>query len=112
MSSGKLAAQSAHAISKALTLHNINDWWSNPTRTVLIMQARDEFHVKNIASYLNERQINTYQIIDEGVNEIEPHSITAMATDVVDKEDENIKTIFSSFKTYRDKYKVILEVNE
>ena len=109
MSPGKLGAQTAHAMAKAMTVHNLNDWWSSPHRTVLVMQARDEMHIRNIGIYLKERGVNVYPIIDEGVNEIDPHVVTAVATDVVDKDLEEVQDIFSTFKTYREKYRIILE---
>lgn len=102
MSPGKVASQAVHAAFKAATLHNLNDWHSAPTQTVLIMEARDEMHIRNIGIYLRDRGVNVYPIIDEGVNEIDPHVVTAVATDVVDKGDERTQEIFSSFKTYRE----------
>lgn len=110
MSPGKLAAQAAHAMAKAMTLHNMNDWWTSPHRTVLIMQARDEIHLRNIGIYLKERDVNVYPIIDEGVNEIDPHVVTAIATDVVDKDLETTQDIFGSFSTYRELIKFSGEI--
>lgn len=102
MSPGKLGAQVGHAVLKAATLHNLNDWHSAPLQTMLIMEARDEMHIRNIGIYLKDRGVNVYPIIDEGVNEIDPHVVTAVATDVVDKDDIDTIDTFSSFKTYRE----------
>lgn len=110
MSAGKLAAQSAHVMAEALTIKNQNDWWSAPQRTVLIMQARNQEHLSNISTYLQKRDITIYPLIDEGINETEPQVMTALATQVVDKDE--VQEIFNTFELYRDKYRVILEVSE
>lgn len=106
MSAGKLAAQAAHAVA----LVPIGKEWQAPHRTILVMQARNEAHIRNIAGYLEQRLVTTYQIIDEGVNEIDSHVVTALATQVVDKADERSEDIFSTFELYRDSVKVTIEV--
>ena len=111
MSPGKMAAQAAHAMSRVPMLRS-QAVWLRPHQTVLVMQARDEQHLNNIEAYLQERSIETYKVIDEGVNEIDPHVATAMATQVVDKDLEDIQDTFSTFKTYREKYRLILERDE
>lgn len=73
------------------------------------MEARDQQHLENIMAYLGERSIETYPVIDEGVNETDPHVMTAVATQIVDKDLPDVVDIFSTFKTYRDNYRVVLE---
>lgn len=107
MSAGKLAAQAAHAVARV----PVGKEWDAPHRTILVMQARDEAHINNIMRYLDERSVKSYAIIDEGVNEIDPHVITALASQVVDKEDENINDTFSTFELYRDTVRISLEVD-
>ena len=104
MSGGKLAAQAVHAalmvaFSNRMSPHS---WTSSIHRTVLIMEARDENHIRNIQDYLIERVVFCQMIIDEGVNEIEPITITALATGILDKDDIDTDEIMSSFKLYKD----------
>jgi len=108
MSAGKLSAQSAHAMAMVDVFYD--NWGKYPHRTILIMEARDEAHINNIEQYLKEREVKTHKIIDEGVNEIDPHSVTALATEVRWK-DEHIDKIMSTFKLYRDKVKLSIEVD-
>lgn len=107
MSAGKLAAQAAHAVA----LVPVGKEWQAPHRTILVMQARDEAHIRNIAKYLAQRGVTAYEVIDEGVNEIEPHVVTALATQVVDKADERNGDIFSTFELYRDRVRLNVEVD-
>lgn len=109
MSVGKIAAQAAHA---AAQVNVETNWLDSAHRTILIMEARDEAHLRNIEEYLNDRSIDTRLVIDEGVNEIEAHVPTALTTSVLDKDDLHIKATFSTFKLYRDKVKVTLEVDK
>ena len=111
MSVGKVAAQAAHAMAMSF-LDRTVDTWHAPQRTVLIMQARDEGHIKNISAYLEGRDIGSWTVIDEGVNEIDSHVITALATEVVDKELEDIQDTFSSFELYRDSVRLKIEVDK
>lgn len=107
MSAGKLAAQVGHAVACV----DINEAWLKPHRTILVMEARDEGHLDNIMRYLADRGVHSHPVIDEGVNEIDPHVKTAVATQVVDKEEPEIQQIFSTFRTYRDKVRVTLEID-
>lgn len=114
MSAGKLAAQASHAIAMVMlkaSNDRCEDWLRAPHRTILVMEARDEQHLNNIYSYLFERSIGCEKIIDEGVNEIDPHVCTAIATDVLDKDDENTKLALSTFKLYRDTIRLKVEVD-
>lgn len=108
MSAGKLGAQAAHAMAHAhLTDTN---WWKKPHRTILIMEARDGEHMNSIQMYLLQREIPCNIVIDEGANEIDPHTPTALSTIVLNKDDAKIKKIMSTFKLYRDPIKVTMEV--
>lgn len=108
MSSGKLAAQSAHAMALVDTSKN---WKTSAHRTILIMQARDDGHIRNISDYMAERGFKSFMVVDEGVNEIEPHTITALATEVVDRELEHTADTFSTFELYKDSVRITLEVD-
>lgn len=106
MSAGKLAAQAAHAVALVPTGKS----WLAPHRTILVMQARDESHIANIKRYLEQRGVSSCEVIDEGVNEVDPHVVTALATQVVDKTEPRNEEIFSTFELYRDSVRVTLEV--
>lgn len=113
MSPGKLTAQGVHAaIMSVIDAHDsARSFWKNAMhRTVLIMQARDETHLKDIQAYLKERKFKTYLIIDEGVNEIDPHVATALATGILNKDDEDVKAALSTFSLYREKIKIVAEI--
>lgn len=114
MSSGKLAAQAAHAaavVFNGSTGKQGEYWRAAPHKTILIMEARDDQHLHNISTYLLQRGINSQRVIDEGSNEVDPHSITALATEVLDKDDESLKQTMSTFKLYRDKLRLVMEVD-
>ena len=115
MSVGKASAQAVHAAMMA-NVDIIDDtqrgeWKKAVHKTVIVLEARDEQHMRNIASYLVERAYAVHYIIDEGVNEILPHTVTAMATTILDKDSEDVEKAFSSFSLYRDVIKVNLEIN-
>lgn len=106
MSVGKASAQTAHAV--AMSLIELNSslykakWVASPQRTVIVLEARNEAHMRSIKDYLSERDIPTSMIIDEGVNEIDPHTPTALATRIMNKDADKTKLALSSFKLYRD----------
>lgn len=107
MSTGKTAAQVAHAAVLAANCANtdpdlVSEWYKGGHYTKLVMEARDEEHLRNIRDYLGDRGFETYSIIDEGRTEISPHTFTALGVEIVDRDDEHTAATFSSFKTYRD----------
>lgn len=107
MSVGKAAAQAAHAAAMVDT----SNWPVHPVRTIIVLEARDEEHMNNIRRYLSERRIDLGTIVDEGANEIQPMSTTAMYSCVLDKNDEDIQKIMSQFKLYRDTIRISMEVD-
>lgn len=109
MSAGKVAAQACHAVSEIP--FQAARWWDEPHRTMLIMEARDEQHIRNIREYLKKRKILCFSVVDEGVNETESHVLTALATEVLDKDDAEVQKVMSTFKLYRDPIKVTMEID-
>lgn len=104
MSVGKAAAQSAHAMAACMTelgLSEQRNWAEANARTVIVLEARDETHMKNIEQYMQDRNIAVHHVIDEGVNEIDPHVYTALVSQVLDKNSETAE-VFKQFKLYRD----------
>lgn len=114
MSVGKAAAQAAHATVMSVIATDGTghmEWLNSPHRTIIVLEARDEAHMKNVRAYLAERKVSSVRIIDEGVNEIDPHVWTALATCILDKDAQYVKDVMSTFKLYRDTVRVTLEVD-
>lgn len=111
MSVGKASAQAAHAACLAVVapVDYADDpdggpwraWWSTGY-TKLVMEARDATHLMTLERYFNEHGYKNYVVIDEGRTEIAAHSLTALATEVVDRDDPRA-WIFKEFKLYRDR---------
>jgi peptidyl-tRNA hydrolase len=114
MTAGKLSAQAAHAVALVMideTEEMRLQWRNGAHKTMLIMEAKDENHIRNIERYLVERKVPVRAVVDEGVNEIDPHTITAMATAILNKDDEQVGKTFSTFSLYRDTIRVNLELD-
>ncbi len=107
MSSGKLAAQVAHAAVRAFARSDSNltlDWFAQGEMKV-VLQARDELHMRNIIDYLTQHlpEVEPYVVIDEGRTEVPSLSMTAIGLPVLDKDDDRVRFVMSSFKLYKDK---------
>lgn len=113
MSVGKSAAQSAHAAVFAAAASDESKqqlWRVSPHKTIIVLEARDEAHIRNISTYIEQRGFASNLIVDEGVNEIDPHTITALSTQILDKNDDSVSLTFSTFKLYKDLIKFNVEV--
>lgn len=111
MSVGKAAAQAGHAVHLAIdsqgarNLEGKNELyraWMQSGYTKLVMEARDATHLMTLERYFNEHGYANYVVIDEGRTEVAAHSITALAVEVVDRDDPRA-WIFKEFKLYRDR---------
>lgn len=105
MSAGKLAAQASHAAVEAYKISDpkaIEAWEYGKHYAKYVMQARDAEHIVNIKRYLEERNIRSELIIDEGLTEIEPHQVTALGVEIVDRGNKDTFATFSTFELYRD----------
>lgn len=104
MSPGKMAAQVAHAAVRAYEQSNsgARAEWLATGETKIVLEARDEMHLRNIIDYLAEHQTMCVPIIDEGRTETPPLSITAAGVPILDKDDPSVKFLFSSFKLYKE----------
>lgn len=89
MSAGKTAAQVAHAVSRLQV---------GTPKIVIVLEAT-ESQMINLGAYLGSLNIPHSLYIDEGVNEVPPMSLTAMAFGKT-KEDFTPDYI-SGFKLYR-----------
>lgn len=117
MSSGKCAAQAAHAETLAVRgyyIHPPGDWLGYQARLFdkwygdghyakYVMKATDSTQMYTIERYLNDRGFKTYLVVDEGHTEGTYFVPTAMAVELVDKDDERTASIFGEFRRYKDK---------
>jgi len=112
MSTGKAASQAAHAAAQSIANNdNMGDnieWATAIHKTVIVLQARDEAHLRNIQDYLAQRTIKSQLVIDEGVNEIPSHTITALVTPIMEK-NEDADKLMSTFALYNDRVDPRLE---
>jgi len=112
MSTGKAAAQVAHAAVQAYKLSKpelIQAWENGLHYTKLVMLARDFEHLSLIQSYLDRRGFKTELIIDEGMTEVDAHVATALGVEIVDKNDPHVKATFETFSLYRDLVRINME---
>lgn len=116
MSTGKAAAQAAHAAVEAYRLtdpdSNLHrDWYVANHYTKIVLQADDLIIAQE---YLEARGIKTTLIIDEGRTEFDGKlTATALGCALVNKDNRHIQETFSTFKLYKDPIRppVILEVD-
>ena len=112
MSAGKIAAQASHAVALSFCDEDkvyMDKWKNSVHRTMIILEAKDDQYMKNIEAYLAERNFKMYLQYDEGVNEVEPHSLTSMASRILDKNQPEVEDAFSTFKLYKDVIKITTE---
>lgn len=107
MSTGKTAAQAAHAAVEAYRRTPADSnllrlWYKGGHYAKITLLGRNTEHMYNIGVYLSERDIEFAPIIDEGRTEIDALSFTAIGVPLVDKNDPHIVATFSSFELYKD----------
>jgi peptidyl-tRNA hydrolase, PTH2 family len=105
MSTGKAAAQVAHAAVEAYLISNpkvVEQWRVGLHYCKLVMLAEDDVHLLTIQKYIEERGFKTKIIIDEGRTEIRPLSTTALGVEVVDRDEPHTQATFETFKLYRE----------
>lgn len=114
MSPGKMAAQAAHAACLSMfdnVSYNVAEeeyirifraWWDSGHYTKLVLELPDSERMDSAERYLNDRGFNTFMVVDEGRTEDTFFQKTAMAAQLVDKNDDKVKAAFGSFKLYTD----------
>ncbi len=113
MSVGKCSAQAAHAVFKAINISSddaLKAWNESPHQTIIVLEANGNDQVHNVMSYLSQRGYKSTKVIDEGVNEVLPFSLTALACEIVDRGDDKVRKVFDGFKKYEDVVKFTVEV--
>lgn len=88
MSTGKIAAQVAHATVR-LAVKEV-------PRTVVVLEATGE-QIKNLERYLDREKVGCFLYIDEGANEIPPFSVTTLAVAPIDDDDMELRELFQGF---------------
>jgi peptidyl-tRNA hydrolase len=107
MSSGKLAAQAAHAAVEAFRLSGIwssdeliSAWYNAKHYKKIVLQC-DDLQVAML--YLTERGFRCVPIIDEGRTEFGGDlTFTAIGCCLVDKDDPHVSETFGTFRLYKD----------
>lgn len=98
MSAGKAAAQAVHA---AMMLQERGFEFANfNKRTVVVLEAKNSEAIKNLQEYLTNGDIWSDYYIDEGVNEVDAYSVTALVVEPIDAEDSDKREIFSAFNLF------------
>ena len=99
MSPGKAAAQAVHA-SMTLGEKSKAEFSSQTKRTVIVLAAKNAEQIKNVEEYLSMSEIDSDYYIDEGVNEIDAYSVTALAAGPIAADDAETRSIFEAFPLY------------
>jgi len=99
MSPGKAMSQVAHAVSATAKFEDINKYQRANQKTVIALEGTSD-QIVFLNQYLADRSIRSEFVIDEGVNEIPTMSVTALATEQFDIEDEEKRSYFKGFELY------------
>lgn len=106
MSTGKAAAQAAHAAVEAYLITPDNNtkrvWHKGGHYAKVVLEAKDEQDLRVKQQYIEDRGFATKLIIDEGRTEIDPFTPTALGVEILDKDHPHVGATFSSFGLYKD----------
>lgn len=97
MSAGKAAAQAVHA---AAMLSKIGEFGKNVVRTTIVLEAKNTQQLLNLHLYLSRLGLESQYYIDEGVNEVDAYSVTALAVGPIWSEDREERAALASFPLY------------
>jgi peptidyl-tRNA hydrolase len=98
MSPGKAAAQAVHAAMRLNNKHR-KAFVEDGQRSVIVLEAIDREQLDGIADYLVDNSFDFETYIDEGVNEVAPFSMTAMAIEPCESNAE-LRHILHSLPLY------------
>lgn len=100
MSAGKAAAQAVHA---AMMIRDYTEnFLDSYKRTVIVLESKDAQQLENLWEYLDNAGIHSEYYIDEGRNEIDAYSITALAVEPIAHDDTEKREIFESFRLFTE----------
>lgn len=102
MSAGKAASQAVHAA--MLLQENALSFANNYKRTVIVLEAENSEQIRNLEEYLESAGVFCMHYIDEGVNEVGPYSITALAAEPIDEDETEKREIFEQFNLFSGEY--------
>lgn len=118
MSTGKAAAQAAHASVEGVRVsakepgenpwdaHIVNLWYRGKHYAKVVLETTDDMHT--VKHYLEERGIKAVLIIDEGRTEFDGGlTATAIGTEILNKNDTNVQATMSGFGLYKDRPKPV-----
>lgn len=103
MTPGKMAAQVGHAVAGLMGQAPVDDggaWLDFDQRWLIVLQADNGEQIINLSGYLRERMVTHFCVVDEGVNEIPPFSLTALAAGILDKDGPDA-ALLAPLKLYR-----------
>jgi len=99
MSAGKAAAQAVHATMMIEEKHR-ERFTENYRRTVVVLGAKSREQMDGIVDYLVDARIDFETYVDEGVNEVDAFSFTAIAVEPIRSDDEEKRQIFAGLSLY------------
>jgi peptidyl-tRNA hydrolase len=99
MSAGKAAAQAVHA-AMMLEDNYSGSFAAAYKRTVIVLEAKNAEQIKNLEEYLTMADVFAEYYIDEGVNEVDAYSVTALAVEPIAHDDTEKREIFASFPLF------------
>lgn len=123
MSTGKAAAQAAHASVEGVRRSAkapggnpwdssiVNLWMRGGHYTKIVLEVADADALYVARDYIVERDIKVALIIDEGRTEFDGLTPTALGSEIVNKDSEHVRAVFSEFKLYSDTPKVLIIEN-
>lgn len=100
MSAGKAMAQVAHAVNLVADEQDLDNYWDASQRTIIVLEGTGE-QIKNLKTYLDDREVRSDYVIDEGVNEIPTMTVTALASQQINIEDLETRQMFGGFDLYK-----------
>jgi len=103
MSPGKACSQSVHA-SMMLNANSKSDFLSDKKRTVIILEAKSTEQIKNLFIYLDDDDIDCDYYVDEGKNEVDAYSVTALAVGPIAYDDTEKREMFEAFPLFHGEF--------
>lgn len=97
MSAGKAAAQSVQAVTM---LKGAVKFGKRVKRTVIVLEAKNTQQLLSLNKYLEKLGVDSNYYIDEGVNEVDPYSVTALAVGPIHVDDLNTRGVLGAFPLY------------
>lgn len=100
MSPGKASAQAVHA---AVMIPGITKFGKKVKRTVIVLEAKNTQQIFALRSYLKRAKVPCEFYIDEGHNEVDPYSVTALAVGPIPSDDLKTREILRNFSLFPKK---------